>query len=97
MPSRLDTSSAYHPILFAYHAALCNLDATPLFSDMKISDLLEKDVVSNKSPIEKHHLFPKAFLKRGIVGVYHTNQVANFAFLEWNDNCISFRSSGLFS
>ena len=87
LPSRLDTSSAYHPILFAYHAALCNLDATPLFSDMKISDLLEKDVVSNKSPIERHHLFPKAFLKKaGIVGVYHTNQIANFAFLEWNDN-----------
>lgn len=89
LPSKLDTSSAYHPILFAYHAALCNLDATPLFSDMKISDLLEKDVVPSKAPIEKHHLFPKAYLKRqGILGVYHTNQIANFAFLEWKDNLL---------
>jgi hypothetical protein len=38
--------------------------------------------------IEKHHLFPKDYLeaKLGIKDVRRTNQVANFALVEWSDN-----------
>ncbi|GJF03785.1 hypothetical protein ACFQ34_09125 [Pseudonocardia benzenivorans] len=37
--------------------------------------------------IERHHLFPKAFLKRtGIGETKRVNQIANMALVEWSDN-----------
>jgi len=37
--------------------------------------------------VEKHHLFPKGYLKaQGISGLRDTNQIANFALVEWGDN-----------
>ena len=87
LPQQLDSSSAYSPLLFGYYAALNLLDAQPLFSKLKISELLDPSVSGTKSPIERHHLFPKAYLmKNGFSGTYKINQIANFAFLEWGDN-----------
>jgi hypothetical protein len=87
LPEQLDSSSAYSPYLFGYHAALNLLGATALFSKVRISDLLDPAVSSTKSPIERHHLFPKAYLQSlGFQGTYRLNQIANFAFLEWGDN-----------
>ena len=87
LPQHLDSSSAYSPYLFGYHAALNLLGAKPLFSKLTISELLDPAVSGSKSPIERHHLFPKAYLmKKGYSGAYKINQIANFAFLEWADN-----------
>ena len=63
LPNRLDTSSARSPVLFAYWAALNLLDAEPLFSDLRIRELLDPNVTAPRS-IERHHLFPKAYLAR---------------------------------
>lgn len=87
LPERLDTSSAYSPYLFGYHAALNLLGATALFSKIRISDLLDPAVTGTKSPVERHHLFPKSYLRSlGFTGTYRLNQIANYAFVEWADN-----------
>lgn len=87
LPQKLDSSSAYSPYLFGYHASLNLLQAKPLFSSLTVSELLDPGVSGQKSPIERHHLFPKAYLiKNGYKGAYTINQIANFAFLEWGDN-----------
>jgi len=87
LPNDLATSSPRSPSLFAYQAALTLLDARALFSKVKMSDLLDPAVQANKSAIERHHLFPKGYLKSlKISGTRETNQIANYAFVEWLDN-----------
>jgi hypothetical protein len=87
LPNELATSSAQSPAMFAYYASLCLLDASVLFSKMKVSELLDPNVNANKSAIERHHLFPKNFLKRkGIMEKSDVNQIANYALVEWSDN-----------
>ena len=42
---------------------------------------------AKRSAIERHHLFPKAYLARtGIADRRETNQIANYALVEWKDN-----------
>jgi hypothetical protein len=83
----LATSSSTSPSLYAYYAALYILDAYGLFSKLKVSDLLQEGLRSKKSALERHHLFPKAWLiKQGITEQRDTNQIANFALVEWSDN-----------
>jgi hypothetical protein len=87
LPNELSTSSPRSPSLFAYYAALVLLDATALFSKLEVSDLFDPSVQANRSSVEKHHLFPKGYLKaQGISGLRDTNQIANFALVEWGDN-----------
>lgn len=87
LPNELATSSANSPSLFAYHAALNILDAQVLFSKMKVSELLDPATQANKSALERHHLFPKAYLKKlEITETRITNQIANYALVEWPDN-----------
>ena len=87
LPNDLATSSSRSPSLFAYHAAQVLLDAPALFSKLRIGDLLDPAVHANRTPVERHHLFPKAYLaKQGIVGTRETNQIANYALVEWGDN-----------
>lgn len=86
LPSRLDTSSSRSPALFAYLAALNILDAELLFSDMRIRDLGDP-LVTAKRAMERHHLFPKAYLaKQGFKRTRQRNAIANMAFLDWPDN-----------
>jgi len=87
LPMELSTSSSFGPGQNAYYAALKILDANGLFSKLKVSELLQNGIRAKKSPLERHHLFPKAWLIRnGITEQAQTNQVANFALVEWNDN-----------
>jgi hypothetical protein len=87
LPAELGTSAARSPALFAYNAALNLLDAKALFSRIKVSELLDPGVKAVKSAVERHHLFPKACLERkGIIERRLTNQIANFALVEWGDN-----------
>jgi hypothetical protein len=86
LPNRLDTSSSKSPPLSAYWAALNILDAEMLFSDLKISTMLDPLVTPVKD-MERHHLFPKAFLKRLNIAENHVvNAISNMSFVDWTDN-----------
>ena len=87
VPTALATSSARSPSLFAYYAALDLLGARVLFSKMKVSELLDPALKGTKAAIERHHLFPRGYLKTlGITSTRDRNQIANFALVEWSDN-----------
>lgn len=87
LPNELATSSARTPSLFAYYAALNLLTARVLFSKMLVPDLLDPTIKAKKAAVERHHLFPKEYLKTlDIQEIRDTNQIANFALIEWNDN-----------
>lgn len=87
LPNDLATSSPRSPSLFAYHAALVLLDARALFSKIKVADLLDPAMHANRNAVERHHLFPKGFLtKKNISAIRETNQIANYALVEWGDN-----------
>jgi hypothetical protein len=86
LPGGLATSAAYSPALFAYYAALNILDARVLFSTLRVSELLDPATKGKKAAIERHHLFPRAYLKAlGITGAKQ-NRIANLALVEWPDN-----------
>jgi len=86
LPGALDSSSSRSPVLFAYWAALNILDAEALFSDVKVKDLIDSQANAKKG-IERHHLFPRAYLKsQGITGTSAVNAIANLAFLDWPEN-----------
>lgn len=87
LPDALDTSSAKSPAWVAYVAALNILDADVLLATSKVKDWINPHRTTVKG-IEKHHLFPKAYLKKhlGLRSVRKINQVANFALVEWSDN-----------
>ena len=87
LPNELATSSSQSPSLFAYYAALNLLDARVLFSNMKVSELLDPALNPKKTPIERHHLFPEGYLtKTGVTQRRDANQIANYALVEWPDN-----------
>ncbi|MHB0965418.1 MAG: GmrSD restriction endonuclease domain-containing protein [Bellilinea sp.] len=87
LPNQLETSSARTPALMAYYASLVKLNAPVLFSNLSVSNLLDPSIKGKKSAIERHHLFPRGYLnQQGIKEIRDTNQVGNFALVEWSDN-----------
>ncbi|HBK59968.1 MAG TPA: hypothetical protein DDZ84_04140 [Firmicutes bacterium] len=54
---------------------------------MRVAELLDPAISPRKSAIERHHLFPKGYLKTiGITDIRDTNQIANYALVQWDDN-----------
>ena len=87
LPNDLATSSPRSPSLFAFNAALVLLDARVLFSNAKMAELLDPAIQANRSMIERHHLYPKGYLATlKITSTRETNQIANYAYVEWADN-----------
>ena len=87
LPDSLETSSTNAAALGAYHAAQNLLGSRVLFSTVKVSELMDPALKAPRASLERHHLFPKAYLKRqGITGTRDTNQIANYALVEWTDN-----------
>lgn len=72
----------------AYVAALNVLNAKILFSksNLLVSKLFEPGTDGNRKSPEKHHLFPKAYLKSLGFNDSKINQMANYAFIDWKDN-----------
>lgn len=72
----------------AYVASLNILDAKILFSksNLLVSKLFEPGSDGNRKSLEKHHLFPKAYLKSLGYIDSKINQMANYAFIDWKDN-----------
>src|SRR6266536_3331451 len=87
LPNELATSAAKSPALLAYIAALNILDADPLLSTGKVRSRLDPAVTAKKG-IERHHLFPKEYLRKklGVTDTKAINQIANMALVEWSDN-----------
>jgi len=87
LPNDLATSSPRSPSLFAYYAALVLLDARAFLSRARVTDLLNPSLQAQRSAIERHHLFPKGYLATlNIASSRDTNQIANYALMEWGDN-----------
>ncbi len=87
LPNDLATSTARSSGLFAFYAAQIKLDAPLLFSEKKISYLLDPSIKQKKKAIDRHHLFPRAWLEsEGITDLKLINQVANFSLIEWPEN-----------
>ena len=77
-------NNAWH----AYVAALNILNPRVLFSksNLLVSKLFEPGTNGNRKSLEKHHLFPKAYLKNLGYSDNKINQMANYAFIDWKDN-----------
>lgn len=87
LPDQLAYSGGFVPAMFAYFASLNLLGAKVLFSNLTVHELLDPAQVAKKNAIERHHLFPKDYLKKlGVKGTARVNQVANYALVEWPDN-----------
>ncbi len=82
----LNTSSSAAPAFVAYIAALNIIDADVLLATSKVKDWINPR--RGVKGIEKHHLFPRDYLKSqlGLTDNKKINQVANFALVEWSDN-----------
>lgn len=87
LPNQLSTAASISPALNAYNSSLVILKAKGLFSNLDIETLFSPGIHSRKTPLERHHLFPKAFLvKNGITNTSTINQIANYALVEWWKN-----------
>ena len=87
LPSELATAAALSPSMFAYFASLVLLESKVLFSKQKVSDLLDATIQAPRAAIERHHLFPRAYLAlNGVSELRDANQIANYALVEWGDN-----------
>lgn len=87
LPNELATSASKSPALLAYIAALNIHDADVLLSTSKVRSRLDPAITLKKG-IERHHLFPKGYLKAAlsITDTKRINQIANFALVDWSDN-----------
>ncbi|MFY9342292.1 MAG: DUF262 domain-containing protein [Planctomycetota bacterium] len=87
LPAALDSSSARNPELFAFVAAQNRLNAPVLFSHKRIPELLDPALKAKKKALERHHLFPRAWLERqGVDDLKQINQMANLTLIEWPEN-----------
>jgi hypothetical protein len=87
LPSELETTASRSPTLYAYYAALSLLRARVLFSPMTVSELLDPAVRGDRLAVERHHLFPVAYLKSIDIDVpREVDQIANYAVVEWPEN-----------
>lgn len=73
---------------FAYVAALNILNRRILFSksNLLVSKLFEVGTDGKRKSLEKHHLFPKAYLSANGYSDTRINQMANYAYIDWKDN-----------
>ena len=64
------------------------MNAKILFSksNLFVSKLFEPGTDGNRKSLEKHHLFPKAYLKSLNCTDAKINQMANYALIDWKDN-----------
>ncbi len=87
LPSEYATVSTTGPSWTAFCAAQNVLNSKALFSTMHIRDLFQPGASGVKSSVERHHLWPKAYLATiGFTNDRDRNQIANYAYIEWKDN-----------
>jgi hypothetical protein len=88
VPNKLLVSSSKHnPLRNTFFACLIRKGALVLFSPRKVADLFDPALRQKRKGIEKHHVFPKAYLRDEFgLDKRQINQVANFTYLEYPDN-----------
>lgn len=83
----LNSSAAVSPAWYAYIASLNVLGTQLLFSSTPASKYWLAGTHGTKSSIDKHHIFPKNYLRK--IGIYSDrdrNQIANFTYLDYGTN-----------
>ena len=87
LPDDLHSSSAISPSWYGYIAAINVLGTPMLFSTSPLSVYWETGGSGKKKSIDKHHIFPKNYLKQqGFDSDRDRNQIANFTYLDYNTN-----------
>ena len=87
LPDDLHSSSAISPSWYGYIASINALGTPMLFSTSPLSVYWEKGGSGKKKAIDKHHIFPKNYLKhQGFDSDRDRNQIANFTYLDYNTN-----------
>lgn len=87
LPSDMETSASISPSWNAYCAAQNILGTDAMFSSVPLKTLFSPGSGGNKSSVDKHHLFPRAYLPTiGHTSRQEINQIANFAYIEWPQN-----------
>jgi hypothetical protein len=83
----LVSSSKKNPLRNTFFASLIRNGANVLFSERKVGDLFDPVLKKRKKDLEKHHIFPKNYLAQTLkLDSRQINQVANFTYLEFEDN-----------
>ena len=87
LPEKLKSSASRPAPQLAYLATQNIFGAPVLFSHNTVANLIDPSIQTKKKPLERHHLFPRAWLKRnGVDEPKDINQIANLALVEWPDN-----------
>jgi hypothetical protein len=82
LPNDLATSASKSPALLAYIAALNILDADILLSTSKVRSRLDPAITLKKG-IERHHLFPKGYLKTSLGSPTSSGSTRSPTSLSW--------------
>lgn len=83
----LVSSSKKNALRNTFFVGLIRKGSNVLFSDRKVSDLFDPALKKRKKDLEKHHIFPKNYLVQKFnLDRRQINQVANFTYLEFEDN-----------
>ena len=87
LPDDLHSSSAISPSWYGYIAAINVLGTPMLFSTSPLSAYWAVGGSGRKKSIDKHHIFPKHYLKlQGFESDRDRNQIANFTYIDYNTN-----------
>ena len=82
----LVSSSSNSPARKIYFACLIRNNFNVLFSNRTVNELFNPEMKLNRNALEKHHIFPKEYLKTLNLDRKKRNQTANFTYLEYEDN-----------
>lgn len=86
LPQRLKSSRS-NPAEFTYIASKIHEDNNILFSEIKLKDYLSPLVNSPKKQVERHHIFPKNYLKTSMkLKQVDFNQIANMIYIDYHVN-----------
>lgn len=86
LPQRLKSSRS-NPAESTYIASKIFEDNNVLFSEIKLKDYLSPLINSPKKQIEKHHIFPKNYLKTDLkLKQVDFNQIANMIYIDYHVN-----------
>jgi len=89
LPEKLKSSYSKNPQWLIFIASQIRDNVKILFSSMKIADLFDPVISTKKAVLDKHHIFPKNYLKQiGIIEVKDQNQVANYVYLDYKTNIV---------
>lgn len=86
LPQRLKSSRS-NPAESTYIASKIFEDNNVLFSEIKLKDYLSPLINSPKKQVEKHHIFPKNYLKKDMkLKQVDFNQIANMIYIDYHIN-----------